>query len=83
MNIRDKLIAAGVKNLREFGYPSCDDKNILTDMVYSRFFVSMLKDNKGRAGAEVDSVIDALLKELGEGLLPKTTKTGKSKKGKS
>jgi len=83
MSIRDKLIAAGVMNLREFGYPSCDEKNILTDMVFSRFFVSMLKDNKGRAGAEVDSVIDSLLKELGEGLLPKTTKAGKSKKAKS
>ena len=79
MNIRDKLIAAGVKNLREFGYPSCDDKNILTDMVFSRFFVSMLKDNKGQAGAEVDSVIDVLLEEINERPLPKAEKAGKRK----
>lgn len=43
--MRDKLIAAGVKNLREFGYPQCT------------------KDNKGKAGADVDAVIDALIAE--------------------
>ena len=78
MSIRDKLIAAGVRNLREFGYPSCDEKNILTDMVFSRFFDTMLKDTKGQAGAEVDSVVDSLLKEIDERLLPKIMKKGKS-----
>ena len=78
MNIRHKLIAAGVKKLREFGYPFCDEKNILTDMVYSRFFDTMLKDTKGQAGAEVDSVVDSLLKEIDERLLPKIMKKGKS-----
>ena len=79
MNIRDKLIAAGVKNLREFGYPSCDEKNILTDMIFSRFFETMLKDTKGQAGRDVDKVIDGLLLEIDERLLPKDMK---SKKGK-
>lgn len=32
--VREYLIAAGVKNLREFGYPSCDASNILTDEIY-------------------------------------------------
>jgi hypothetical protein len=58
--VKDKLIAAGVKNLREFGYPACDEKNILTDYVYSKFFVSMLKENKGH-GKEIDDAIDELL----------------------
>jgi hypothetical protein len=58
--MRDKLIAAGVKNLHEFGYPACTKDNILTDMIYSRFFVSMLKDNKGHS-KEVDAAIDELL----------------------
>lgn len=60
--MRDKLIANGVRNLQEFGYPSCTKDNILTDMIFRRFFVSMLKDNKGINGA-IDGVIDALLAE--------------------
>jgi len=58
--MKDKLIAAGVKNLREFGYPKCNAENILTDMVYKAFFVSMLKDNKGHS-PQVDKAIDELL----------------------
>jgi hypothetical protein len=59
--MRDKLIAAGVKNLREFGYPSCTAENILTDDIFKAFFVGMLKDNKGKGA---DKEIDALLAEL-------------------
>ena len=59
--MEEKLIAAGVKNLHTFGYPQCDKTNILTDQIYRAFFASMLKDNKGKAGAEVDKVIDSLL----------------------
>lgn len=44
-----KIIAAGVRNLREFGYPDCDEGNIWTDRIYSRFFDSMLKDHPGNA----------------------------------
>jgi len=58
--MKDKLIAAGVKNLQEFGYPACDKENILTDQVYKAFFVSMLKENKGN-GKAVDAAIDELL----------------------
>jgi len=58
--MKDKLIAAGVKNLKEFGYPSCNKDNILTDMIYSQFFLSMLKDNKGH-GKELDKAIDELI----------------------
>lgn len=29
--MKDKLIAAGVKNLRAYGYPECDKDNILTE----------------------------------------------------
>ena len=60
--MKDKLIAAGVKNMREFGYRECSADNILTDAVYRAFFASMLKDNKGKAGKEVDDAIDGLLK---------------------
>jgi hypothetical protein len=64
--VEDKLIAAGVQNLREYGYPECNKANILTDMIYRAFFVSMLKDNKGKAGAAVDKAIDNLLEKCNE-----------------
>lgn len=58
-----ELIAAGVRNLKEFGYPKVDEKNILTDPIYSAFFRSMLRDNKGHS-AEVDKAIDKLLTQI-------------------
>lgn len=60
MSIDEKLITAGVRNLREFGYPHCNSENIFTDEIYRTFFVSMLKDNKGH-GAEIDAAINRLL----------------------
>ena len=60
--MRDKLIAAGVKNLQEFGYPHCTKDNILIDMVYSRFFLSMLKD-QGTQPKVIQSAIDELISE--------------------
>ncbi len=59
--MEDKLIDAGVKNMHAYGYPQCNKDNILTDEIYSAFFASMLKDNKGKAGSEVDKAIDSLL----------------------
>jgi hypothetical protein len=60
--VREKLIKAGVRNLKEFGYEHVDDKNILTDVVYSQFFLSMLKDNLGHG---FDSEINHLIQEIG------------------
>jgi hypothetical protein len=65
-HIENQLIASGVKNLREFGYPKCDKDNILTDRIYKAFFASMLEDNKGKAGEAVDKVIDTLLAKVNE-----------------
>jgi hypothetical protein len=59
--IREHLIAAGVKNLKEFGYPDVNAENLLTDIVYSGFFASMLRDNLGQG---VDEQINALLAEI-------------------
>jgi hypothetical protein len=58
--MKDKLIEAGVRNLREFGYPHCTKDNITTDLIYKSFFVSMLKDNKGHS-KEIDAAIDELI----------------------
>jgi hypothetical protein len=61
MTMKAKLIAAGVNNLRTYGYPGCDKENILTDPIYTAFFVSMLKDNIGKGGDVVDAAIGELL----------------------
>lgn len=62
--IKEHLLKVGVQNLKEFGYPDVDTKNIMTDIIYSQFFKSMLLDNKGISKAEVDDVIDDLLKDI-------------------
>lgn len=64
--IRNSLIKAGVKNLKEYGYPEVDEKNILTDDIYKSFFASMLNDNAGLAGPAVDKEIAILLAEIGK-----------------
>lgn len=45
--IINALLRAGVSNLKEFGYPSVDEYNIITDLVFSRFFDRMLEEHKG------------------------------------
>lgn len=64
--IRKQLITAGVRNLRTFGYPDCSAENILTDDIYSQFFVGMLNDNKGKGSRAVNMAIDGLLAEVGK-----------------
>ena len=61
--MKDKLIAAGVKNLHEFGYPGCTAENILTDGIYKAFFKRMLEENKGQR-EDVDKAIDALIAQI-------------------
>ena len=59
--MRDKLIAAGVRNLKEYGYPDVNAENILTDLIYRGFFLSMLEDNLGKG---VDDAIKPLIAEI-------------------
>lgn len=63
--IQLKLIAQGVKNLRQFGYPDCDSDNIMTDQIYKRFFISMLQENLGQS-ERFDAQIQPLINEIGE-----------------
>jgi hypothetical protein len=60
-DMRAQLIAAGVRNLKEFGYPEVNAENILTDQVFATFFKNMLVENKGRGA---DDVIDQLIDEV-------------------
>lgn len=65
--LKKKLIEAGVRNLKEFGYPSVDKDNILTDEVYAEFFKSMLNDNKGKGvDNEIDELLEMIKKNLGQ-----------------
>lgn len=61
MDIRAKLIEAGLRNLRDYGYEYVTADNILTDAVYSRFFLSMLRDNLGQG---FDKPINGLIAEI-------------------
>ena len=56
-----RLKAAGVRNLREFGYPDVTPENITSDLVYREFFRGMLIENRGRG---LDPEIDALIAEI-------------------
>lgn len=60
--VKDKLVIAGIRNLKEFGYPNVNAGNILTDYVYAPLFKSMLEDNRGKGA---DAEIDELLAEIG------------------
>lgn len=61
-SVRDHLIEAGVKNLKEYGYPDVSTSNILVDEIYVAFFRSMLNDNLGFR-ADVDRAVRELLSE--------------------
>ena len=60
---RDKILEAGVRNLKQYGYPEVTKENILTDQIYSAFFKSMLEDSDNM-GKGMDGVIAKLLKEI-------------------
>lgn len=59
--MRDKIIAAGVRNLKEFGYPGVNSENIITDPIYSTYFKNMLNDNMGLG---FDNVIKSILTDI-------------------
>lgn len=61
--IKEKLLIAGVKNLKDFGYSNVDTENILNDTVYSQFFKNMLYENLGHS-SKIDDEIYKLLSEI-------------------
>jgi hypothetical protein len=63
MATREHIIAIGVRNLQDFGYPKCNSENILTDNIYKEFFKCMLVDVP-LANPDQDNVIQKLLKEI-------------------
>lgn len=61
--MEEKIINAGVHNLKQFGYPAVNSENIFTDEVYSLFFKNMLNDNLG-VSFEIDQVIQKILSKI-------------------
>ena len=43
-DVRGVVLAAGAKNLREFGYPNVTADNIMSTLVFRMFFDKMLED---------------------------------------
>jgi hypothetical protein len=67
--MRDKIIDAGVKQLREFGYLGVTVDNILTDKVYRTFFRKQLEGTidaapSGPAAAECAKLLKEIPTEL-------------------
>lgn len=62
--IRDKLIKAGVRNLKQFGYPTVNAENILTDDVYKAFFRRMLENDAEMHDGATLKAIRKLVAEL-------------------
>ncbi len=62
-DLEAKLIENGIKNLKEFGYPDVNKENILTDYVYSKMFLGMLKENLGN-GSQIDVVINSIIDKI-------------------
>ena len=63
MKVRDTLIHAGARNLREYGYLDASADNILTVPVFAAFFRSMLESNLGH-GDEADRITRDLIDEI-------------------
>lgn len=62
--IRFLIIRKAIQNMKEFGYENVTTENILTDEVYKLYFKSMLDENVGQGGNQVNIVITELLKEV-------------------
>ncbi len=65
--MRDKIIKAGINNLKAYGYPNVTEQNILTDEIYKEFFRSMLEDNIGKdklADVEIKKLLTEINKEM-------------------
>jgi hypothetical protein len=63
MSIIDTLKLAGVRNLREYGYPGATAENITKDHIYAAFFLTMLEDTRPKLVPEAQKDADVLIAE--------------------
>jgi hypothetical protein len=64
--LRDRMLAGGVRSLQKFGYPKVNADNIMTDMVYSAFFRRELEDvaNEEQLPASFRSLASTMIAEI-------------------
>lgn len=63
--LRRILIANGIRNLKEIGYPAVTEADILTDEIYREFFRPQLESWKYHSAGDVRESATALLAEIG------------------
>ncbi len=59
--IREKLLEAGARNCREFGYPDCTSEILLKHYIFRQFFKSMLEDEEN---VNLSPVVEAVRLKL-------------------
>ena len=65
--MRKKIISLGIKHLKDFGYPTVNEDNIITDIVYSSFFENMLEetiDDENNSNGVITKECQKLLDEI-------------------
>ena len=70
-NIQTQLIKAGIKALKEYGYPNVTEDNIISDYIYSSFFRELLYRSKDLHGGILNKDIELLVTEIENQLLIK------------
>ncbi len=85
-DLRKTLLASGVRNLKQFGYPTVTPENIMTDMIYRTFFKSMLEETRdakivktSRNAKTILPVVNEMLAEIEALDKKEKVKSGKSK----
>lgn len=69
--VRKNLLLSGVNFLNSFGYHNANQKNILTDEVYSSFFKKLLgewKDDRSSVPLQFVYILDNLIETINENL---------------
>ncbi len=64
-DIRRRAIESGVRSLREFGYPTVNADNIMTDKVYRAFFRSQLEEAASLGdNSKISDVLRSMISEI-------------------
>jgi hypothetical protein len=66
--IRERMLAAGIRDAHQFGYPKVNRVNIMRDYVYGKFFESQLRqvldDPTLREHEQIQRVAKSLFDEI-------------------
>ncbi len=63
--LRERIIRTSVKDIQDFGYPHCNEANIIKDPVYSLAFKMHLRDAREKVpSATIREALDGITKEI-------------------